>query len=215
MTAPKNAWKEQVIRYSGFPIARSRVTSIIMGILFVGLVLALMSIGVYFALQAFDTYLRLFPEEIAGAQATNLLNAIIQTDGILIGFFAFVFAASLSGLVSQAGAITSELAKSYHMAGLIGADSIRKRMGTKGTAEYEYHRMLAELEQTRERLLIWMVISTLLLVSSILWSFSRLAIITESVPRSEFQWSLVPLFAAILSFFWAVSRFKILRFPEA
>jgi len=118
-----------------------------MGILFVGLVLALMSIGVYFALQAFDTYLRLFPEEIAGAQATNLLNAIIQTDGILIGFFAFVFAASLSGLVSQAGAIMGEIARRFHMAGLIGVDSIRKAMKTKGTAEYEYHRLLAELEK--------------------------------------------------------------------
>ena len=137
MAAPENTRKKWI----------TKAKSVIKGVFALGVVLTMIWVGLYYALQAFDTYLRLFPEEIPGMQATNLLNAIIQTDGILIGFFAFVFAASLSGLVSQAGAIMGEIARRFHMAGLIGVDSIRKAMKTKGTAEYEYHRLLAELEK--------------------------------------------------------------------
>jgi hypothetical protein len=176
------------------------------------LVAAVVSGAVYLFLQLVSRYISLFPSNISREDAESLLSGIIQIDGILLGFFGLVFATTLSGLQSQGVTVVGELLKSLHKIGLFNAEQSKKSMKTPGTAEYELKRLMDQLEPMRKSVLRWLAITTLLLIVSILWSFSRIASIAQLLSRDDLYWSITPMFAAILTFLWGTSRVKSVHF---
>jgi len=164
--------------------------------------------GIYVFVLIVTQYIGLFPPTIPRENAQNLLNVIIQVDGILLGFFGFVFATTLNGLQTQAQVATTELLRRLHTVSLVGSERFRKLLKTPGTAEYEYQRFLDETDSRRRGALAWMAVTSLFLIVSILWSFSRLASLQGDLSRSDLNWSIVPLFAGIGLFLLTVFRIR-------
>ncbi len=199
-------------RYGVARYQASRIVRFIGGIVAAAFVIGVIFVALYAFVQFVGRYIELFPPNISRENAQSLLGGIIQVDGILLGFFGLIFASVLSGLQSQSVTVTGELLKSLHMAGLFGTDQIKKRLKTSGTAEYEYQRMLQQLEPMRRGALQWLGITSLLLIASILWSFSRMTNTDNTLPRGELYWCITPLFVAIITFLWGISRVKSVKF---
>jgi hypothetical protein len=168
--------------------------------------------GIYLFFQIVGKYIELFPEGIGRTSALSLLGAIIQVDGILLGFFGLVYASVLAGLQSQSVTVIGELLKSLHLAGLLGAEHIKKRLRTPNTAEYEFQRLLDQIEPMRKSALQWLGITSLLLIASILWSFSRMANTSPTLSRGDLYWSVTPLFVAVVTFLWGISQVRSVKF---
>ena len=199
-------------RYGTARYQASRIGKLIGGIIAAILVITVIFGAVYAFVQFVGRYIELFPPSINKETVQSLLSGIIQVDGILLGFFGLIFASILGGLQSQSVTVTGELLKSLHMVGLVGTEQMRKRLKVSGTAEYEYQRMLSQLEPMRKSALQWLGITSLLLITSILWSFSRMTITENTLPRGELFWSIAPLFVAIVTFLWGISRVKSVTF---
>lgn len=181
-----------------------RIPSIIENLVEALFYLLLISFVVYAFFEVIQRYLEWFPEDIKRENAMNLLNAIIQVDGILLGFFGLVFVTILNELQSQKAALITEYLKRVQTIGTVDTNDIAKRAKASGTLE----RLLNALNISRKQVLQWMGWTTLLLIASILLAFSRMANLGNALGRSELYWPVTLLFVAVAAFLLTVSRVK-------
>jgi hypothetical protein len=199
-------------RYGSARYQASRAIRFVLAIFAVIVLAAVISGVVYGFLQLVGRYVALFPPNLSRTNAQSLLAGIVQIDGILLGFFGLVFASELSGLQSQGVTVVGELLKSLHKLGFYSVEDLKKRLKTVGTEEHEFKVLIDQLEPMRRSVLRWLAITGLLLIVSILWSFSRMANIVDVLSRDDLYWSIAPMFAAILTFLWGISRAKSVHF---
>ena len=125
------------------------------------------------------SYTNLFPAQIETGNAANLLSAIVQIDGILLGFFSLIIASFLNDIQSEIASVRQGM----------------KQHNTRSHAEGESY--ITQLRVTRGKILLLTIMTTLSFAISILWTLSRLGQ-TASLPRGDLYYSFVFLFGGLL-----------------
>ena len=128
---------------------------------------ALLVVGVIFCviyalLYILISYLTIFPSTITPNLAMELLKAILQVNGFLIGFAGIIFAQLLRGLYSQQAALEQLRLKS-------APEIVSPGSGSK------YVSMIADIKYKRQFLAVSAVLNVFCFVASIFSSLARIA----------------------------------------
>jgi len=157
------------------------------------IVLAVMLIAIQIAANAEVEFFHLFPQNITIDAAQKFLAALVNIDGILLGFFALVYATMLTALESTHNLILDLYQK-------LSKDAYENEKNPPDRAKYEGN--MKAVRARRNNLLFLMILATLFLVWSILWGLVRL---TSGVLSSADLANLMnPLFLAVGIFVFSI-----------
>lgn len=144
-------------------------------------------------LQFASQYVSLFPSAMVGRVAERLLSAVVNIDGILLGFIAFVYTSMLGALESRINRIESENFE----------ESLKLRTIPSEDGNIE------RLTNRRNDLLSLLTVASISLVFSIFWAFSKLSSPVMCLLRSDLQYLLGPIIVAVFVFvlsIWVYSK---------
>ena len=130
---------------------------------------------------------------MVGRVAERLLSAVVNIDGILLGFIAFVYTSMLGALESRINRIESENFE----------ESLKLRTIPSEDGNIE------RLTNRRNDLLSLLTVASISLVFSIFWAFSKLSSPVMCLLRSDLQYLLGPIIVAVFVFvlsIWVYSK---------